>query len=127
MSQDSLQKFGGYRKAHELFDHVVADMTPLNKVPSCWRLVGQQIAAADSICSNIEEGYGRETTKELVRYLVISRGSAREVRGRYHRLRHWLSVEIIARQKLCDEVIGILTRSIARLRHESNPIPEQIS
>jgi four helix bundle protein len=85
----------------------------------CWRLIGQQIAAADSICANIEEGYGREGTKELIHYLTISRGSCREVRGRYHRMRHWLTADVVAeRQSLCDEIISILTRTIPRLRHK---------
>jgi four helix bundle protein len=122
MSQQSLDRFGGYRLADELFDLVVAEVEPLNKIPACWRLVGQQIAAADSICANIEEGYGRESTKELVRYLVIARGSAREVRGRYHRLRHWLPPDLLKeRQERWDSIIGILTRSIARLRHNLDP------
>jgi four helix bundle protein len=122
MSQQSLENFGGYRLADELFDLVVTDVEPLNKVPACWRLIGQQIAAADSVCANIEEGYGRETTKELLRYLVISRASAREVRGRYHRLRHWLPPDLSEeRQKRCDSIIGILTRSITRLRHNLDP------
>lgn len=81
MSQESLENFAGYAKADRLFDLVVEDMDPLANTPACWRLIGQQIAAADSVCANIEEGYGREGTKELIHYLTIARGSCREVRG----------------------------------------------
>ena len=95
MAQHELESFGGYRKADELFDFVASDMASLRKFPECYRLISQQVGSADSICANIEEGYGRESSKEYAHFLIIARASARETRGRYHRLRHWLSAEII--------------------------------
>ena len=56
MSSGNLADFGGYRKALELFDLVVDDTGQYMKSPRCERLVSQQIASADSVCSNIEEG-----------------------------------------------------------------------
>ena len=121
MSQDdSLHQFGAYRKACELFDLTVADMTPLSQNPLCTRLVSQQIASADSVSSNIEEGYGRHSRADYARFLVISRGSAAETRGRYEqRFKHWLPPEIVAaRVALCDEIIAILSATIRTLRPE---------
>lgn len=121
MSQDdSLHQFGAYRKACELFDLAVADMTPLAKNPLCTRLVSQQIASADSISSNIEEGYGRRSRVDYARFLVIARGSATETRGRYEqRFKHWLPPETItARLSLCEEIIAILSATIRTLRPE---------
>ena len=83
MSQQGLDQFGGYQKAREVFDLVVADMDVLRLGPKCPRLITQQVASADSICSNIEEGYGRLSRTEYIRFLDIARGSARETRGRY--------------------------------------------
>jgi four helix bundle protein len=117
MSQGSLEQFGAYRKAKELFDLVVKDMEALKKDPRCYRLIAQQVASADSICANIEEGYGRLSRIEYVRFLDIARGSAREARGRYERMKHWLAPDVITeRIALLDEIIGILTSSIARMR-----------
>ena len=117
MTQESLENFGAYRKAMDLFDWVVQDMAMLRKDPRCYKLVSQQVASADSIASNIEEGHGRQSRREYARYLIISRGSARETRGRYTRMKHWLSQEIIRhRVALCDEIIGILTGTITTLR-----------
>jgi len=101
----------------ELFDLVVADMTPLKREPLCFKLVPQQVGSADSICSNIEEGHGRESRAEYARFLDFARGSARETRGRYVRMRHWLSEEVVAhRTALASEIIGILTSTINRLK-----------
>lgn len=116
-NRDKLLKFGAYTKALELFDHVVADVALLSAHRICERLVSQQLASADSIPSNIEEGYGRGTRKEYCQYLVIARGSAQETAGRYHRLRHWLPHDLVTRRiALCDDIIGILTASIKSLR-----------
>jgi four helix bundle protein len=117
MSQHGLEQFGAYQKARELFDSVVADMDILKTDPRCYRLIAQQVASADSICSNIEEGYGRLSRVEYVRFLDIARGSARETRGRYERMKHWLAQDVIKRRvDLLDEIIGILTSSIVRMR-----------
>ncbi len=119
MSQRGLDQFGAYQKARELFDLVVADMDVLKADPRCYRLVGQQVASADSIRSNIVEGYGRLSRVEYVRILDIARGSARETRGRYERMKHWLAQDVIKqRAELLDEIIGILTSSIVRMRQK---------
>ena len=96
---------------------MVEDMEFLEKRPLCWRLVGQQVASADSIAANIEEGWGRGSRKEYIQFLMYARGSARETRGRYDRLRRWLvGVDVETRTLLCDEIIGIVTATIKRLR-----------
>lgn len=117
-TNDKLHRFGAYQKARELFDLAVADMGPLAREPLCMRLASQQIASADSIASNIEEGYGRASRADYVRFLVIARGSATESRGRYEmRLKHWLPPEVIAaRVDLCEEIVAILSAAIRRLR-----------
>jgi four helix bundle protein len=117
VSQSGLESFGAYRKARQLFDLVVTDMEALRTNPLCYRLVSQQIGSADSICANIEEGYGRLSRIEYVRFLDIARGSARETRGRYERMANWLDQNVIEKRlELLDEIIGILTSSIERMR-----------
>jgi four helix bundle protein len=118
MSQSGLESFGAYQKARQLFDLVVTDMEAIKTNPLCYRLVSQ-IGSADSICANSEEGYGRVSRPEYVRFLDFARGSARETRGRYERFGHWLAPEIVRqRVKLVDEIIGILTRSIEMMRRK---------
>lgn len=92
-------------------------MEVLKTNPLCYRLVSQQIGSADSICANIEEGYGRLSRVEYVRFLDIAGGSARETRGRYERMKRWFDEDVIKQRiALLDEIIGILTRSIETMR-----------
>jgi four helix bundle protein len=114
---DPLMKFGAYVKALELFDDVAVDMEGLIHKVHLLRLISQQIASADSIASNIEEGYGRGSRKDYIKFLVISRGSARETAGRYGRFRTWLPQDVIQKRvALCEEIIAILSASILSLR-----------
>lgn len=118
-ARTKLMSFGAYTKALELFDFIVADMVFLSRHRECSQLTAQQLASAGSMASNIEEGYGRGSKKEYCQFLVIARGSAQETAGRYLRLRHWLPADLPAtRIALCDEIIGILTASILKLRSQ---------
>ncbi len=117
MSRNRIEDFGPYQDAVVLCDHVVHDMAILQKDPRCYRLIAQQVASADSICANMDEGFGRLSRTEFIRFLDFSRGSARETLGRYKRLKHWLSPEVIAaRVDLADKIIAKLTITIQTLR-----------
>jgi len=112
----NLEQFVAYQKALELFDRVVDDAWLFLGDRKLERLVSQQIASADSVCSNIEEGYGRQSSVEYRRFLIIARGSLRETQGRYRRLRHWMPPEIVEqRVALAEEVNRILSATIKRL------------
>lgn len=121
MSQSGLEQFGAYQKARKLFDLVMEDVKEMKGDARCYKLIPQQVGSADSICANIEEGYGRLSRTEYIRFLDIARGSARETRGRYERMKHWLKPDIVTnRIQLVDEIIGILTASIIKLRKENS-------
>jgi four helix bundle protein len=120
MNRNRVEDFGPYQDALELFDRVVEDMAILQKDPQCYRLIGQQIGSADSIAANIDEGFGRISRTEYIRFLDISRGSARETLGRYKRMKHWLSQETIdKRVELSDRIIARLTKTIQTLKADN--------
>lgn len=113
MSEDRLESFGIYKLACQLFDEFWADSEIVGRDYRGKELVKQQIRSLDSVCANIEEGYGRGFNKEMPQHLKIARGEARESKGRYRRMKFLLSAEIVnKRTAVLDQIIGGLTTTI---------------
>ena len=116
---DRLENFGIYRLARQLFDDFWVDSEILGKDYRGRELVKQQVRSLDSVCANMEEGYGRGFSKELPQSLKVSRGEARESRGRYERCRHLLSAETIAQRiATLDHIIGGLTKTLQSIEQK---------
>jgi len=112
-SSDSLESFGIYQLARRLFEDFWNDSEILNKDFRGRELVKQQVRSLDSVCANMEEGFGRGFGKELPQHLKISRGEARESRGRYERFNHLLPPETITqRVSALSRIIGGLSKTI---------------
>jgi len=126
-TNDSLENFGIYKLACQLFHDFWEDSEILGKDYRGRELVKQQVRSLDSVCSNIEEGYGRGFGKELPEHLRISRGEARESRGRYERCRHLLSPEVIAQRVATLDIIGGLTKTLATLASKQKREPGKIA
>jgi four helix bundle protein len=110
---DRLETFGIYKLACSLYDEFWSDSEIWGKDYRGRELVKQQIRSLDSICANIEEGYGRGFGKELPYHLRIARGEARESKGRYIRFRYLLPEDLLSKRIITlDQIIGGLTKSI---------------
>jgi four helix bundle protein len=72
------RKYKVWQKSHQLVLDVYAITSNFPKEEQ-FNLVSQINRAAVSIPTNIAEGCGRETQKELIRFLYISSGSAHEL------------------------------------------------
>jgi four helix bundle protein len=117
---DRLDSFEVYRLARELFDQFWDDADELNRDFRGRELAKQQIRSLDSICANIEEGYGRGFNKDWTQHLKISRGEARESKGRYQRCKRLLSPAVIEeRTQTLDRIIGGLTNTIRTSEQKS--------
>ena len=115
-NNDPLASFGIYQLACQLFDDFWDDSEILGKDYRGRELVKQQTRSLDSVCANIEEGYGRGYNKELPQHLKIARGEARESRGRYARCKRLLPPAIVEkRTATLNQIIGGLTKTIQTL------------
>jgi four helix bundle protein len=113
MAEDRLDNFGIYKLACQLFEEFWNDSEIIGKDYRGKELVKQQIRSLDSVCANIEEGYGRGFNKEMPQHLKIARGEARESKGRYRRMKFLLSAEIIQKRvSVLDQIIDGLTTTI---------------
>jgi four helix bundle protein len=113
MAEDRLENFGIYKLACQLFDEFWNDSEIVGKDYRDKELVKQQTRSLDSVCANIEEGYGRGFNREMPQHLKIARGEARESKGRYRRMKFLLPAETInKRVAIFDQIIGGLTTSI---------------
>lgn len=75
----------------------------------------QIIASADSVCSNIEEGYGRGYGKQYLQFYGFSLGSARETKGRLYRAKAFYRQEILEKRlNLASEVVALVLTEINR-------------
>jgi four helix bundle protein len=120
MTQDRLEEFGIYKIASQLFDDFWADSEIVGKDYRGQELVKQQTRSLDSVCANIEEGFGRGFNKENPQHLKIARGEARESKGRYWRMRFLLPMETVQnRRAVLDQIIGGLTTTIITIEKKS--------
>jgi four helix bundle protein len=121
MTQDRLDDFGIYKIACQLFDEFWADSEIVGRDYRGHELVKQQTRSLDSVCANIEEGYGRGFNKEMPQHLKIARGEARESKGRFNRMKFLLPAETIAKRvALLDQIIGGLTKTIISIENKRN-------
>jgi len=81
---NSFEEMQVYQKALQ-FGAKVYDLSLKNeKIANDYGLKNQLQRAALSISNNIAEGFERETKKELIRFLYISKGSADECRNMFN-------------------------------------------
>ena len=119
MAHDRLEEFGIYKLASQLFDEFWADSEIVGKDYRGQELVKQQTRSLDSVCANIEEGYGRGFNKENPQHLKIAWGEARESKGRYWRKRFLLPLETVnKRRSVLDQIIGGLTATINTIENK---------
>jgi len=123
-STDRLESFGIYQLACRLFEDFWNDSEILSKDYRGRELAKQQVRSLDSVCANMEEGFGRGFGKELPQHLKISRGEARESRGRYERCSHLLSPETVAqRVSTLSHIIGGLSKTIQTIERRARSRP----
>jgi four helix bundle protein len=119
--KDLMDNYIVHSKSQEFYENVFEDVYELKKDFRGKEISKQLIKSAGSICASIEEGYGRGYPQDFLRYLRISRGSARETKGWYIRSKRLLKAEILdARIKQIDEIIFLLIQMINTLESKKD-------
>lgn len=109
--------------ARQLADRLIslASGGPLRRE---FQLNRQLQAAAQSVCANIAEGFGRYTPGEFARFLRIARGSAMELQEHIHeaQLRGLITpAEEGELLTLCRRVLGSITPLLKYLDGAKRP------
>jgi four helix bundle protein len=107
-----------YQKALYQYDLLWNDTQEWLKDIRGHPLAKQIVGSADSICSNIEEGFGRGYGKQMLQFYGFSLGSARETKGRIYRAKAFYQPAILnQRLNLSSEVVALVLTEINRQSH----------
>ncbi len=109
MKIKSFEDLEVWRKAHEL-TLLIYRLTRAFPPDERFGLISQLRRASSSVAANIAEGYGRRTTKELLRSLRIANGEAEETR--YFSL---LSKDLSYMSQQEFDTVNQLCRSVSQL------------
>ena len=109
MKIKSFEELEVWRKAHEL-TLLIYRLTKTFPPEERFGLISQLRRASSSVAANIAEGYGRRTTKELLRSLRIANGEAEETR--YFSL---LSKDLSYMNQQEFDTVNQLCRSVSQL------------
>ena len=109
MKIKSFEDLEVWRKAHEL-TLLIYRLTRAFPPDERFGLISQLRPASSSVAANIAEGYGRRTTKELLRSLRIANGEAEETR--YFSL---LSKDLSYMNQQEFDTVNQLCRSVSQL------------
>ena len=80
---EKFEDIEAWQKAREITDEIYR-VTRKDKFKKDYPLRDQIRRASISIMSNISEGFSRETDKEFIRFLTISKASASEVQSQLY-------------------------------------------
>ena len=122
--KDPLDNYPFYVKACALYEDMLDDTEILGADYRGREIARQLVRSAGSISANIEEGYGRGTSKEFVYFLTVSCGSARETKGWYKRASRFLEDRTLTKRAAqMDEIIALLVTSIRTLKRKGLAAP----
>ena len=84
-----------WQKSLEFANAIIDQVENLDTKRHHYRLIEQMEAAATSVPMNIAEGKGRYSNKELIRFMIIARGSLYETMTllEIFKTRKWITIE----------------------------------
>ena len=95
-----------WQSARQLFIKICS-FTSTGEFAKDFRFRSQIEAASGSIMDNIAEGFERGGNRELIQFLIYSKGSAGEVRSQIHRAADRNHISQEAKTELINDVLAI--------------------
>jgi len=125
MKIERFEDIKAWQEARELVKLVYKAIASNNKFTKDFRLANQIQASAVSTMANIAEGFSRQSRKEFIQFLFISKGSAAEIQSHLYVA---LDLSYIDQKNFneiydrADKVSRMLSNFIKYLK--SRPIPQ---
>lgn len=112
---ESFEDLRSWQKAHK-FVLKIYSITKSLPSEEKYVLTSQIRRASISIPANIAEGMGRNSLKELIRFLYIARGSAEELKSLLLIVKDLELLEIEVMEEMLDEIVIIAKLINAHIR-----------
>ncbi len=110
-----------WQKSHRLFLEIVIDVETFPRKRVSDIIADQILRSSSSISTNIAEGFGRKTSADYERFLIISRGSATETQNWLIKCKDlgYIGDGVFNdRYELCVEVIKMINSLVGSLRRK---------
>ena len=111
-----------WQKSHGLFLDICGDVELFPKKRAAWIIADQMLRSSASISANISEGFGRKTSADYERFLVIARGSTTETQNWLIKCRDlgYNKPDMFqTRDSICSEVLKMINALISSLRRKA--------
>jgi four helix bundle protein len=110
-----------WQKSMVYADQVIALIETLETTRKHYRLYEQLEASVTSIPMNIAEGQGRDSKKEIIRFLYIARGSLYETLTllEIFKMRKWISLEMFeGLESQSNEIAKMINGLVKSVSHK---------
>lgn len=118
-----------WKKSKEFDKNLYHSIKDIDLIQKDFRFKSQILAVSGSVMDNIAEGFEKDNNKEFIAFLLISKGSAGEVRSQIHRaiLREYISQELgtdlinnitLISQSIASFINYLKTTEIKGLKHK---------
>jgi len=123
MTIDRFEDIKAWQEARNLVKMVYQTILENKKFSEDFGLRNQIQRAAVSVVSNIAEGFGRQSDRELIQFLTISRGSASELQSQLYIALDLSYIDSVKFNRLCEkfsDVAKLINGFIRYLRKTKN-------
>lgn len=122
-TEDTMWRMAAYRYSMFLMTKSQDDVALIIRCRETRALANQLLIAVGGISANLEDGYGRSSSRERAHFYEYSLSCAREARGWYFRCARAFPRDLLTvRLRLLTQIIRILTKVVPEERESIKPL-----